>query len=69
MMKTIDYPKSVADSVISEVRRQKQEIAEEYGFDVVALGRSLQEREHGDPRFKTPGGEQDEDSEASPAIS
>ncbi|MBL9157936.1 MAG: hypothetical protein JNJ70_10710 [Verrucomicrobiales bacterium] len=53
-MKTIDTPESVVDPVISEVRRHKQEIAEAFGFDVMALGRSLQEREHGDPRFKTP---------------
>ena len=59
MMKTIDYPKTVMDPVIAEVRRHKQEIAEAFGFDVMALGRALQEREHGDPRFKTPGGEQD----------
>jgi hypothetical protein len=57
-MKTIDYPKSVVDPVITEVRRHKQEIAEVFGFDVMALGRSLQQREFGDPRFKTPGGEQ-----------
>lgn len=53
-MKTIDTPESVVDPVISEVRRHKQEIAEAFGFDVMALGRSLQEREQGDPRFKTP---------------
>ena len=57
-MKTIDHPKTVVDPVISEVRRHKQEIAEAFGFDVVALGRSLQRRETGDPRFKTPGREQ-----------
>lgn len=59
MMKTIDYPKTVVDPVISEVRRHKQEIAAAFGFDVMALGRSLQQRETGDPRFKTPGGGQD----------
>lgn len=53
-MKTIDTPETVVDPVISEVRRHKQEIAEAFGFDVMALGRSLQEREQGDPRFKTP---------------
>jgi len=53
-MKTIDDSTTVADRVISEVRRHKQEIAEAFGFDVMALGRSLQEREQGDPRFKTP---------------
>ena len=60
-MKTIDYPKNypktVVDPVITEVRRHKQEIAESFGFDVMALGRSLQQREIGDSRFKTPGGE------------
>jgi len=53
-MKTIDDSTTVADRVISEVRRHKQEIAESFGFVVVARGRSLQEREKGDPRFKTP---------------
>ena len=62
-MKTIDYPKTVIDPVITEVRRHKQEIAEVFGFDVMALGRSLQRRELGDPRFKTPGGEQDGDGQ------
>jgi hypothetical protein len=57
-MKTIDDSKMVVDPVIAEVRRHKQEIAEAFGFDVMALGRSLQEREAGDRRFKTPGGEQ-----------
>jgi hypothetical protein len=56
-MKTTDYPKTLIDPVITEVRRHKQEIAEAFGFDVVALGRSLQRRENGDPRFKVPGGE------------
>jgi len=58
-MKTIDYPNTVVDPVISEIRRHKKEIVEASGFDVKALGRPLQEREHGNPRFKTPGGEQD----------
>ena len=58
-MKTIDHPMTVIDPVITEVRRNKQEIAEAYGFDVIALGRALQRREAGDSRFKTPGGEQD----------
>lgn len=56
-MKTIDQPKAVVDPVITEVRRHKQEIAAAFGFDVMALGRSLQQRESGDPRFKTPEGE------------
>ncbi len=54
-MKTIDAPKTVVDPVIAEVRRHKQEIAESFGFDVEALGRSLQRREIGDTRFMTPG--------------
>lgn len=58
-MKTIDSPKPVVDPVIAEVRRHKSEIAEAFGFDVMALGRSLQRREIGDSRFKNPGGEQD----------
>ena len=58
-MKTIDGPKKPVDQVITEVRRHKQEIGEAFGFDVMALGRSLQQREAGDPRFKTPGGESD----------
>lgn len=53
-MKTIDKPKRVIDPVITEVHRHKQNIAEAFGFDVVALGRSLQQREANDPRFKTP---------------
>ena len=57
-MKTIDYPKTVIDPVITEVRRHKYEIAEAYGFDVMALGRALQKREADDNRFKTPEGEQ-----------
>ena len=58
-MKTIDYPKTIVDPVITEVRRHKVEIAEEFGFDVLAIGRSLQRREIGDPRFKTPQSKQD----------
>ena len=55
-MKTFDLPKTVIDPVITEVRRHKVEIAEAFGFDVVALGRSLQSREIGDTRFTIPGG-------------
>ena len=58
-MKTIDCPKSVVDPVITEVRLHKQAIAEAFGFDVMALGRSLQRRELGDTRFKIPSGERD----------
>jgi hypothetical protein len=50
-MKTIDTILAVTDPVIQEVRRHKRAIAEEFGFDVVALGRSLQERQTCDPRF------------------
>jgi hypothetical protein len=53
-MKTSDSPQSVVDPVITEVRRHKHEIAAAFGFDVMALGRSLQLREAGDPRFKKP---------------
>lgn len=42
----------VVDEVLSEVRRHKHDIAAQHGFDVIALGRSLQAREAGDPRFK-----------------
>ena len=65
-MKTFDLPKTVIDPVITEVRRHKVEIAEAFGFDVVALGRSLQSREIGDPRFTIPGGEQDATPNARP---
>jgi len=57
-MKTIDTPPSVIDEVISEVRRHKRAISEEFGCDVVALGRALQKRQAGDPRFATIEGEQ-----------
>lgn len=40
-MKTIDTVPPVTDSVNQEVRRYMQAIAEEFGFDVLALGRSL----------------------------
>jgi len=58
-MKTIDTPTRITDPVIAEVRRHKREIAEAFDFDVLALGRSLQQREVGDPRFQTNEGEQD----------
>lgn len=57
-MKTIDTPTTVPDEVILEVRRHKREIAEKFGCDVIALGRALQERQQGDPRFGTIEGEQ-----------
>lgn len=53
-MKTIDYPKPIVDPVMAEVRRHKEEIAASFGYDAIALCRSLQEREAGDPRVMTP---------------
>ena len=50
-MKTIDTPMASTDPVMSEVRKHKQAIAQEFGFDVLALGRYLQERQAGDRRF------------------
>jgi len=50
-MKTIETAPQVADHVMLEVRRHKLEISEEFGCDVVALGRSLQLRQKSDPRF------------------
>lgn len=50
-MKMIDTVVSVTDPVMQEVRRNKLAIAEEFGFDIIALGRSLQERQAHDPRF------------------
>jgi hypothetical protein len=57
-MTTTKPPPHVTDEVILEVRRHKLSIAEEFGFDVVALGRSLQSRQASDPRFKLNKGEQ-----------
>ena len=57
-MKTIDIVLPVTDPVIQEVRGHKRAIAEEFGCDVVALGRSLQERQARDPRFTMTKGEQ-----------
>lgn len=56
-MKTIDTALPVPDPVIQEVRRHKLAIAEEFGCDVVALGRSLQQRQMTDSRFTTTKGE------------
>ena len=53
-MKTIDTQKPIVDPVMAEVRRHKEEIAASFGYDAVALCRSLQEREVGDPRIATP---------------
>jgi flagellar biosynthesis regulator FlbT len=44
-MKTIDSPIIQADPVISEVRRVKTALAAKHDFDVLAMVRSLQERE------------------------
>jgi flagellar biosynthesis regulator FlbT len=44
-MNPIDLPVPQADSVISEVRRVKTALASKRNFDVVAMVRSLQERE------------------------
>lgn len=60
-MKPNDTVQPVTDPVIQEVRRHKRAIAEEFGFDVVALGRSLQKRQAGDPRFSATKGEPDAD--------
>jgi hypothetical protein len=57
-MKTIDISTTAPDEVIAEVRRHKREIAEQFGCDVAALGRALQERQQDDPRFITIEGEQ-----------
>jgi hypothetical protein len=50
-MTTIDPPLLVTDDVLLEVRRHKVQIAQDFHFDVVALGLSLQNRQVGDPRF------------------
>jgi flagellar biosynthesis regulator FlbT len=44
-MKTTDSPLLKADAVISEVRRVKVALAAKHNFDVMAMVRSLQERE------------------------
>ena len=51
-MKTIDTPVTVTDEVMTEVRRHKQAIAEQFNFDVTALGRWLQKRQEEDARFQ-----------------
>ncbi len=58
-MKMIDTPAPVIGPVIAEIRRHKREIAAAFDYDVLALGRSLQQRQAGDPRFVNPSGEQD----------
>ncbi|MEM7699616.1 MAG: hypothetical protein AAF236_14560 [Verrucomicrobiota bacterium] len=59
MMKTIEPTKPVVDPVIAELRRHKREIAAAFDFDVIALGRSLQARQSGDPRFVNQSSEPD----------
>ena len=44
-MKTIELPILQADPVISEVRRVKTSLAAKHDFNVLAMVRSLQERE------------------------
>jgi hypothetical protein len=51
-MKTMTDENLLVDEVLAEVRRHKHDIAAEHGFDVIALGRSLQAREATDLRFK-----------------
>jgi len=41
MMKTLDITTVTADPVISEVRRAKTAVAEQYDFDVIAMVRAL----------------------------
>jgi hypothetical protein len=40
-MKTLDITTVTADPVISEVRRAKTAVAEQYGFNVIAMVRAL----------------------------
>jgi hypothetical protein len=44
-MKTIELPILQADPVISEVRRVKTSLAAKHDFNVLAMARTLQERE------------------------
>jgi hypothetical protein len=41
MMKTLNITTIPADPVISEVRRAKTAVAQQYGFDVIAMVRAL----------------------------
>lgn len=68
-MKTIDTVLPMTDPVIQEVRRHKRAIAEAFGFDVVALGRSLQERQTRDSRFSMNKREDTPDNPQSPPNS
>ena len=51
-MNPVDLPVPQADSVISEVRRVKTALAAKHNFDVVAMVRSLQERERKQKKIK-----------------
>lgn len=42
-MKTLDISIVIADPVISEVRRAKTAVAQQYGFDVIAMVRALRQ--------------------------
>lgn len=42
-MKTLDTTTVTADPVISEVRRAKTAVAQQYGFDVIAMVRALRQ--------------------------
>lgn len=42
-MKTLDISIVAADPVISEVRRAKTAVAQQYGFDVIAMVRALRQ--------------------------
>lgn len=59
-MKTIDYPLIQPDEVITEVRRTKVALAAKHNFDVMAMVRSLQEREQNEKR--------EQDSDVHPAT-
>tara|TARA_R110002049_G_scaffold85922_1_gene218426 strand:+ start:185 stop:388 length:204 start_codon:yes stop_codon:yes gene_type:complete len=60
-MTTIETSAPVIDPVIAEVRRHKREIAAAFDGDVIALGRALQAREAGDPRFAVKPDERDDE--------
>lgn len=54
-MKTLDIPIIAADPVISEVRRAKTAVAQEYGFDVMAMVRALRQIDKEEDAGKTAG--------------
>ncbi|MCC5804878.1 MAG: hypothetical protein JJU00_01000 [Opitutales bacterium] len=51
-MKTVEDSLIKADSVIAEVRRAKTALAQKYDFDVLAMVRSLRERDERDAASK-----------------